>query len=53
MHWFLKSILKLYVLHVDNRVPEWYSVEKTSLNLLIHAVPAQVKSLGPPFIQTK
>lgn len=50
---FFKSILKLYMFSVCSGVAELSSVEKSILNLLIHPLPAQVKSLGPPFIQAK
>lgn len=44
-----EAVLALYV---HSRVAELYSVEKASLNLL-DLVPAQVKSLDFPFIQTR
>lgn len=48
---FFKSIWKLNMFCVCSGVAESSSVEKSILNLLTHPVPAQVKSLGPPFIQ--
>lgn len=50
---FKKHFEVIHVLCVYSGVAESSSVEKSILNLLIHPVPAQVKSLGPPFIQVR
>lgn len=49
--WFFKEHLEaVHVLCVYSGAAESFSVEKSTLNLPIHPVPAQVKSLGPPYI---
>lgn len=47
-----KHFEAILALCVHSRVAELYSLEKASLNLL-DPVPAQVKSLDLPFIQTR